>query len=346
MRRYWIAFWLAVTTALATFCLIVLGGVVFNTGSSLACPDWPKCFDQWMPNMVGGVLYEHSHRILGAVVGLCSILLGITLWKKEPGVPALRGAGLAIPLLVIFQGVLGGIVVLYKLPMLVRAGHLAMSMIVLMTLLYICRATWVRSRGMAPLRAFGAAAGIRAAFSILAITAALVYLQLILGALVRHTNSSEAAGWGLARAMIGIDPLTGQYSLWPGDAAARLNVLHRYAALLVALLVVACSARCWALLRERLDRRKTTLLWLPAALVLLQIAIGIAMLALWNLKLYPGLNISDHAATLVQVVMRTLHLATGTLLLATLWLLTVMTGQASRAGGVKAPSATPAGARL
>ena len=333
MKRDRLAFRLAVATTVATFALIVLGGVVFNTDSSLACPDWPKCYGEWMPKMVGGVLYEHSHRILGAFIGLCSLTLVFLLWKTEPGRPSLRRVGVALPLLVITQGVLGGLVVIWKLPMLVRAGHLATSMIVLLTLVYLCRALWLRSRAAAIEIPPAPAPAMRLAFPLLAITAALVYLQLILGALVRHTNSSAAAGWGLAGSMIGIDPLSGTYALWPRDEAAQLNVFHRYVALAVAMVVILCCARCWALLRGRLGGGKSFLLWLPAILVLAQILIGVTMLATWNLKIYPALQISDAGARLMQIVMRTAHLAIGAALLATLWLLAVMNGrQAARTG--------------
>lgn len=347
-KRYRFAFWLALATAAATFCLIVLGGVVFNTGSSLACPDWPKCYDQWMPPMKGGILYEHSHRLLGAFVGLCSLLLCGALWRREPGIPSLRWAGVLIPLMVIFQGVLGGIIVIYKLPMLVRAGHLAMSMVVLMTLIYIARASYVRARGLdVAALPLSASPGIRAAFPLLVVAASLVYIQMILGALVRHTNSSEAAGWGLAYSMIGVDPLTGNYSLWPGDEAAQLNVFHRYLALFVASVVMVCCGRVWSLVREHLDFRKSVLAWLPVALVLLQILIGVTMLATWNLKIYPTLSITDAEANLVQVIMRTLHLAVGTALLASLCWMAIEAGQSARAQEVlMAKPVRPSGGEL
>ena len=55
----------AVLTAVFTLILMTLGGAVHATGSSLACPDWPLCYGQAFPEMVGGILYEHSHRLLG-----------------------------------------------------------------------------------------------------------------------------------------------------------------------------------------------------------------------------------------------------------------------------------------
>lgn len=337
MKRYRMAYRVALVTAAATFALIVLGGVVYNTGSSLACPDWPLCYGSALPAMFGksalpGVIYEHSHRLLAATVGLCSILLCGLLWPRaeggpRPAAPGLRRAALALPLLVLFQGVLGGLVVIYKLPTLVRAGHLAVSMIVLLTLIYLCRALKIATNDELPMTHENATGGAdrrlyRTAFLMLAMTTGLVYLQLLLGALVRHTESSAAAGWGWAGALIGIDPLTGRYTMWPGDRAAQLNVMHRYAALAVAAVVTLYCTRCWGLLSGRLDRRGTRLVWLPVALVMLQLLVGVGMLTTWDLKIYPGLHISSIGASWVQVGMRTLHLAVGTLLLGSLGLLT------------------------
>src|ERR1041384_2564730 len=68
---------LAVATASATFLLILIGGLVHGTGSSLACPDWPTCYGTMMPKMEGGVLVEHSHRLgAGAVVILTLVRAG------------------------------------------------------------------------------------------------------------------------------------------------------------------------------------------------------------------------------------------------------------------------------
>src|SRR5262245_29246180 len=73
----------AVVLAVLIFFLILLGGIVHNTGSSLACPDWPTCYGTLMPEMKGGVAIEHSHRLAAASVGLLTIVLSILLYKKR-----------------------------------------------------------------------------------------------------------------------------------------------------------------------------------------------------------------------------------------------------------------------
>ena len=102
----------ALLTALVTFPLLFVGGLVTSTGSALAVPDWPTTFGHNMflfpwSAMVGGILYEHSHRLLGAVVGLLTIILSLALWLKEPQ-PWLRWLGVMALAGVILQGVLGG----------------------------------------------------------------------------------------------------------------------------------------------------------------------------------------------------------------------------------------------
>ena len=108
---------LAVLTAGATLVLIVAGGLVTNTGAALAVPDWPTTFGHNMflfpwSEMVGGVFYEHSHRLLGALVGLLTLGLAAALWLGEAR-RWVRGLGLLAALLVAAQGVLGGLRVLW-----------------------------------------------------------------------------------------------------------------------------------------------------------------------------------------------------------------------------------------
>src|SRR5207247_7565445 len=90
---------LAVATAGATLVLLFLGGLVTSTGSGLAVPDWPLSFGQVFPPMVGGVLFEHGHRLVAACVGLLTVTLMVLLnqWEPRAWVRWLaRGAVLAV----------------------------------------------------------------------------------------------------------------------------------------------------------------------------------------------------------------------------------------------------------
>src|SRR5262245_20809055 len=117
----------------ATVLLIVAGGLVTSTGSGLAVPDWPTSYG-WnmftfpMKHMVGGIFYEHGHRLIASGVGFLTIALALWIWKVEP--PRWIRA-LALPALgaVCLQGLLGGITVLYFLPTAVSTAHAGLAQI-------------------------------------------------------------------------------------------------------------------------------------------------------------------------------------------------------------------------
>ena len=77
----------AVLTAVVTWLLLIAGGLVTSTDSGLAVPDWPLSFGMWFPPMVGGVLYEHGHRMIAAVVGLMILALAVWVARAEPRRP-------------------------------------------------------------------------------------------------------------------------------------------------------------------------------------------------------------------------------------------------------------------
>src|SRR5262249_20977091 len=173
---------LALGTLGATCVLIILGGLVTNTGAALAVPDWPSTFGYnivlfpWS-RMVGGVLYEHSHRLMGALVGVLTLALVAALWR-EGG--RLRRLGLVAVAVVVTQGVLGGlrVVLLQDTLAIARAGG-AQAFVAVLGVLGPRRAPG----GRAP------AAPVAPALSGLAVlAAALVYVQIVSGALLTHAG--------------------------------------------------------------------------------------------------------------------------------------------------------------
>src|SRR3954454_2749944 len=107
---------IALATAMATFPLIFMGGLVTSHGAGMSVPDWPNSYGYNMftfppSKWIGGIFYEHTHRLMGTIVGMLSIALTIAAWRSESRrwVRWLCGSGLGA---VIFQGVLGGLRVL------------------------------------------------------------------------------------------------------------------------------------------------------------------------------------------------------------------------------------------
>jgi len=100
-------------TAAATLFLICSGGMVTSKGVGLAVPDWPTTFgynmflfpvSQW----IGGIFFEHTHRLVASAVGFLTIILAVWLWCAESR-RWLRILGVVALMAVILQGVLGGL---------------------------------------------------------------------------------------------------------------------------------------------------------------------------------------------------------------------------------------------
>src|SRR3989338_10767425 len=106
----------------ATLFLIFVGGMVTSTDSGLAVPDWPLSYGMIFPPMVGGVFYEHSHRMVAAAVGFLMLCLtvAVQLWEKRKWVRNLTWGALGA---VIAQGILGGITVQFFLPTPISVAH-------------------------------------------------------------------------------------------------------------------------------------------------------------------------------------------------------------------------------
>jgi cytochrome c oxidase assembly protein subunit 15 len=94
-----------------TIVLLSAGALVTSEDAALAVPDWPLSYGTITPPMVGGIAYEHTHRVLAAGLGLLIIGLAVMLWRKDDR-PWMRWLGLAALGGVILQGVLGGLTVL------------------------------------------------------------------------------------------------------------------------------------------------------------------------------------------------------------------------------------------
>jgi heme a synthase len=176
---------LAVVLACATFPLLFIGGLVTSKGAGLAVPDWPTTFGYNMflypwSKMIGNVFYEHSHRLVASFVGVLTIALAIIFWLRERGA-WLRWLGIVALALVIAQGILGGLrVILLQHTLAVIHACFAQAFFALTVVLALFTSRqWRGEPTEAPsgrLCRLGT------------ITTVLIYVQIIFGAVLRHTG--------------------------------------------------------------------------------------------------------------------------------------------------------------
>src|SRR5438132_10233457 len=112
----------AILVAVCTLLLVVAGASVTSKEAGLSVPDWPLSYGQVMPQMTGGVFFEHGHRMIATTVGMLTIVLTVWLWRVEPRA-WMKKLGLVSLGAVILQGVLGGLTVLLLLPPPVSISH-------------------------------------------------------------------------------------------------------------------------------------------------------------------------------------------------------------------------------
>ncbi len=157
-----------------TFILLFAGGLVTSTDSGLAVPDWPLSFGGLFPPMVGGIRFEHTHRIIASTVGLLTLVMTIWIGKTETR-PAVRWLAIAALGAVVLQGILGGMTVLHQLPAPVSIAHACLGPI-FFSLLVALSILVKNGNGCHNV-------GRMSKIAVLA-----VFIQILLGAVVRHTH--------------------------------------------------------------------------------------------------------------------------------------------------------------
>jgi len=274
---------------LATLLLVAAGGMVTSTNSGLSVPDWPTTYGQSMftfpaSQMVGGIFYEHGHRLIASTVGFLTMGLVVWLWRVDPR-RWMRRLGLVALAAVILQGVLGGLTVLYFLPAPISVGHAGLAQ--LFFGLTVSLALFTSSSWRRPASAPVDDARLRRRMVILT---SIVYGQILLGATMRHI------GAGLA---IPDFPLSFGRVIPPAwSAQIAVHFAHRVGALVVTLLGLMNAGYIWARHGTRPELAR------PAWVLVLAVAVQVALGALVVLSAK-------------QPIVNTLHVATGATVLVT-----------------------------
>ncbi len=272
-------------TCVATLLLICSGGMVTSKGVGLAVPDWPTTFGYNMflfpaSKWVGGILFEHTHRLIASAVGFLTIILAIWLWRSESR-KWVRNLGVIALGAVVLQGVLGGLrVTMLKDEIGIFHACLAQAFLGLVVVIVLVTSKFWRAlsdaavdpKKFAPIKTIAIAATVA------------IYVQLALGATMRHqhrdlaildfptanggwipdTNSAALAkinAWRDARGLSDVDA----FQIW-------LQMAHRFLALIIAIIVVAFCLRIWRDAPGVAALKRLSITWV--ALVVCQIALG------------------------------------------------------------------------
>src|SRR5271156_6632513 len=243
----------------ACFCagsilfLICLGGLVTSHEAGMSVPDWPNTYGYNMfffpwQNWVGGIFYEHSHRLVASGVGVLMTILAVWLCFQER--VWLRWMGGVVPLFVLLEGMIGGLrVVLSEDQLGILHGSLAQLLFVSVSLIALFTSRWwIQSRsGFTPPKWTGRTLAI----------CGLIFCQLLLGATMRHEhNGLSIPDFPLAYKQVW--PKTDQASL---DAYNRerlsrneyatsplyinIQMAHRVGAVLITVAILAAAAAMW-----------------------------------------------------------------------------------------------------
>jgi heme a synthase len=282
----------AVLSACVTFCLIFVGGLVTSTGSALAVPDWPLAFGKLIPAWKGGIRFEFGHRVVAGTVVILTLILMAWAWRAERRGWVRRLAYIAFAL-VVFQAVLGGITVLFELPLAIAVSHAATAQAffcIMVAIAMVTNPAWEGAEWRQETPA-------RPSLVMLAgITTAVIYIQILVGALMRHLG----AGLVIPDFPLSFGHLVPPYF----NKYIAVNFAHRCGALVVTAMIIWTAARVFTAHRgERSLVRAASLL-----LVLLACQITLGGLTIWTGR---------------AVIPTTAHVAVGAGVLATALALTL-----------------------
>jgi cytochrome c oxidase assembly protein subunit 15 len=283
----------AILAAAATFVLVFAGGLVTSTGSAMAVPSWPLDAGRLIPSQWGaGVLFEWGHRAIAGTVSILTLMLALWVWMAERRA-WVRYTAFAAFGLVVAQAVLGGITVLLNLPLAVAVAHAMTGQAFFCLMVAIALFTsprWDTSPRWETTAPTPRAPGRGALTELAAATTVIIYVQIVIGAVMRHMHAGLAIpDFPLAFGRI-VPPM---FSM-----PIAVNFAHRCGAVAVTAMVLWTVARALRLYGDEPAIRRPAL----GLLVLLAMQIGLG------------------AATVLSrraVIPTTSHVAVGAAVLAT-----------------------------
>jgi cytochrome c oxidase assembly protein subunit 15 len=316
----------ACVLAVATLFLVALGGVVTTKGVGMAVPDWPTTYGENMflfppSKWIGGIFYEHSHRLVASLVGMLTIVLAVWLWLKESR-SWLRWIGFIALFGVVFQGVLGGMRVVFDVHGWGTELGIFHAIFAQLFFLLICSIALFTSRGWnsaAPQEISSISAIALRRF--VSLTTLLILVQLAFGATMRHQHAGLAVpDFPLAYGKV-----------WPATDAASVelynahrleaageapitaphivvHMLHRLTGFAVLLAIVGCAVIAWRSSTPGSRLRKLSGLWV--VIVCVQVVLGIY--TIWSQR---------------KVDVTTAHVALGALTFMIGWLLVLVSSR-------------------
>jgi cytochrome c oxidase assembly protein subunit 15 len=223
----------AVFTACVTLVLIVAGALVTSNDAGLSVPDWPTSFGSLykIPRMVGGVRFEHTHRMVAEFVGLLTIILAIWTWRTEHR-RWLRLLAIGALGTVIAQGILGGITVLHFLPPAVSSAHAALAQTFFC--IAVCISVFTGRQWIEEVPRVEADVRKPSLFTLSVLSIIVLYVQLILGAMFRHKGLS----WWPHVAHAGVVALVLAWtSVRALSVYSKIEAIRRPAVMLLSLLI-------------------------------------------------------------------------------------------------------------
>lgn len=284
----------AAVLAVGTVLLIAKGGLVHSAGAGLSVPDWPTTYGENMftyplEKWYGGIVYEHGHRLIATGIGVLTIAVLILSFVADRR-RWLRMLAVVALVAVIVQGVLGGLTVLMRLPTAVSVGHAMLAQAFMLMTMLLAAATSRRwTNDAAPLRV-DIDAGMQ---RLLLATVLFTFVQILLGALTRHTYS----GMAIADFPLNNGRIIPEFTSF----GVLIQFLHRVGAVVLSVMVFTQGVR---ILRRRELRRLRSGAIASMLLIVLQIALGATVI--WTRE---------------AIVPNTLHVAVGAVTFATLFLL-------------------------